>query len=265
MNILLPWHAHLPDPRYINMVRGKRVMLDVNTLLRAVLFRESHAARLLENIEVASGAKAVISSHIQSTALHKLSELRPALVPQFSAGLLNWIKRGVIDSRTDGDPTTLPPNVAFDRTDDDIVLATALAERCHFLATLDRKFAERAQPIIDVLPPSQWESNTMVVVQNPLEVPIYAGPTEGSLVFDVLPSANTVSSRSENKLGRRHVFSSGSFGVWLSEDSWRYEMGHVEGKTHYQFPPLPLNQPISVGVSYDCAARRVIVGWDVPA
>lgn len=49
MPIILSWQTHVPDPAYLRALEGKRVMFDVRTLLRAILFRESHSARLLAN------------------------------------------------------------------------------------------------------------------------------------------------------------------------------------------------------------------------
>jgi hypothetical protein len=51
MPVAISWHAHVPDPQYLRDLENKTIMLDVGTLLRGILFRESHSARLLEHIE----------------------------------------------------------------------------------------------------------------------------------------------------------------------------------------------------------------------
>jgi hypothetical protein len=262
MPVAILWHAHVPDPKYLRDVEHKTIMLDVGTLLRGILFPESHSARLLEHIERSPGACAVICPHVRDTAVSLLASLWPDLGPQFAAGLLAYIQRKTITVAQDGDPKTLPPDVAFDASDDDIVIATALSSGCHYLATLDSECATHAGEVIEILPPSQPECNRFFSTQTTIDVPIFSGPKQGSLILEVMPSEGSTGYKIAN--GRRYVLYAGdSLGIWLSESSWRYEVGIPSAREPlFQFKELPLDHHVLLAISYDCTDRRLIGGCD---
>lgn len=262
MTLAISWHAHVPDPKYLGDLEHKTIMLDVGTLLRGVLFRESHSARLFEHIERSPGACAVICPHVRDSALFLLENRRPDLAHQFAAGLLAYIQRKTIRVDQNGDPKTLPSDVAFDSSDDDIVIATALSSGCHYLATLDHECAAHAGQIVEILPPSQPECNRFFSTQATIDVPIFSGAKQGSMLLEVMPSEGSTGYKAAN--GRRYVLYAGdSLGIWLSESSWRYEMGIPSApEPLFQFKELPLDHPVLLAISYDCTDRRLIGGCD---
>ncbi len=262
MPLAISWHAHVPDPKYLRELENKTIMLDVGTLLRGILFRESHSARLLEHIERSPGACAVICPHVRDKAISLLERHWPKLGPQFAAGLLAYVQRKTIRVDPNGDPNTLPPDVAFDASDDDIVIATALSSGCHYLATLDHECAIHAGRVIEILPPSQPECNRFFSTQTTIDVPIFSGPKQGSMLLEVMPSQGSTGYKTAN--GRRYVLYAGdSLGIWLSESSWRYEVGIPSApEPLFQFKELPLDHHVLLAISYDCTDRRLIGGCD---
>ena len=263
MHIELPWHSHFPDPGYVKDLEHKAIMLDVGVLLRGILFCESHSARLLESIERSFGATAVICPHVSDTALEVLESYElQHLTPQFTAGLLGYIKRGTIVVKPNGDTESLPPDVAFDPKDDDIVIATAISHNCNALATLDKGCADHGGKIIKILLPSQPEYSHFFPTTTTINVPIFAGSKQGSLLMQVMPKEGTTSYKATK--GRRYVLFAGDLlGIWLNESTWRYEVG-IQNKSEplFIFKELPLYNPILLAVSYDCKERRLIAGCD---
>lgn len=261
--IRIPWHAHVPDPAFLLDLEGKRIMFDVGTLIRAILFQESHSSRLLEHIEASPGAKAIICSHVRDKAIFELRRHQPGLVENFASGLLAWVARGAIEEAPNGDPQDLPAGVSFDPKDDDIVIATAMRARCDSLATLDPQCAHHAGSVLDILPPSQPECNRFFSTAVTIDVPIFAGDTEGFLQLAVLPHAGA--DGAGNHRGRRYIFSTeGGLAFWLSDVSGRFEVGvHDVAEPIWQFPEMPLDRTCLIAASYDCVERRLIVGCSV--
>ena len=258
--LIIPSHVHVPDPHYLKLLDGKRVFLDVGTLLRGLLFRESHAARLLEHIERVRTAIAITSPHVRDLALRKAEGVGSGHV--LASGLLAFIQRKVIELGANGDASALPIEARFDPADDDIVTASAVANHCHFLATLDRNLARHARHVIAILPPSQPECSTLLIVgiEPNFFPPLYFDGREGSLFLEIMPSEG---STNYGGSGRRYVwYSESGWGLWLSEKTWRFQIGMQEPAIPaFEFPHVDLSQHCLIGISYDCATAHAIVGF----
>lgn len=254
--IILPWQSQVPDPRYIKSLENARVMLDIGTLLRAMLFEESHSRRLLEHIERASGASAVISPHVRDLAVITLKRVNPNVVLEFTSNLLAAISRGRLEVVPDGNPADLPAGVAFDAEDDDIVIATALSARCTSLATLDFACATHASQVLDIRRVWQRECNELQQTLTTIDVRLFAGRQEGSISLEVLPSGPAPGA------GRHFVFAtSRSLGLWLDGASKRYELGLVDrAQPIFRYRRVPLDSPTSIALSYDLTSKRIVTG-----
>lgn len=156
----------------------------------------------------------------------------------------------------------MPEGVSFDPVDDDIVIATALSARCSAIATLDHECAAHAHQVIDVLSPCQPECNRFFSTATTIDVPIFAGETEGFLQLDVLPLAGTAGRNGET---RRYVFSTeNGLAMWLNDSSGRYEVGLMDVEEPiWQFPGVPLDRTLSIAASFDCGGKRLIVGYGI--
>ena len=94
--MILPWHSHIPEPKYISLIKNQKIFIDVGTLLRGSLFPSSHSLRLFEHIEWSNGAKGLFSPHVRNKAIAILQKYYPLLVEKFSSNLLLLIKRGIL-------------------------------------------------------------------------------------------------------------------------------------------------------------------------
>lgn len=157
--LVIPSHVSVPDPAFLALIEGKRIFLDVNTLLRGLMFRESHAARLFEHVERTRNVRLVICPHVRTFALDRAQENAhySSFSGEFASALLRMIAIEVLEVCADGEPAKLPAGVAYDPTDDDIVMASCLASGCNFLATLDNRMSKAASQFVAVLPPSNPE------------------------------------------------------------------------------------------------------------
>ena len=225
--MIFPWHSHIPDPKFINLIQCKAVFLDVGTLLRGAIFPESHSRRLLEHIERSADAEAIISPHIRNTALTLLENHYPLLKERFSSEYLLLTRRHTIKVVDDGHPKILPSEVLFDEDDDDIVMASAVKAKCDYLATLDFRLAGHASQVIEILSPSQPELSEFIPTTSslPPSDSFYATPRQGSIMIEVAASGGSTSYHKHG--GRRYVFcTDNGFSCWLNEDSWRFEIGN---------------------------------------
>lgn len=257
MTLVLPWQSHVPDPSFLKDLEGKRIMLDVCTLLRAILFKESYSARLIEHIERATGAVAIICPHVRNTAILQLQEKIPARIPEFSADLLSLQVRKTVLMVPDGDTSALPAGVAFDPADDDIVIATALGSGCDALATLDYRCATHAAKVLKVLQISQRECNKFFPTLTTIDVPIFSGERHGSIAMEVMLQFDP------RGKGRRYVMRAGAqLGLWLDESSGRFQVGiPQESSPLFCLRPIPTDRPVLLAVSYDCTRKRLVVGF----
>lgn len=95
------------------------------------------------------------------------------------------------------------------------------------------------------------------------DIRIYAGPSAGSIILQVRPQRGTTSYY-RRKGGRRYLFCTDKgFGCWLSEETWRYEIGFVQRSEPLWRckETLKLEQPAQIAVSYDCAKGELYFGW----
>lgn len=260
--IELSWHSHIPDPRYLELLKDNAIFLDVNTLLRGLLFPASHSARLLEHVERSGGAKGVVCPHVRNKAVHILKEYYPALIEKFTANYLLSIKRGVIESVEDGDPSGLPSDVRFDPLDDDIVIASAAKAKCDFIATLDHKLAEHASQIIDILPPSQPECSTFIPTLTSLDdTVVYAGPESGSIIVEIAAQEHSTKHSSPRSKRRYVICSENGLACWLNEKNWKYQIGFADRSTPLAtFPHVDPEQPALLAISYDCSKKLLCAG-----
>lgn len=74
MAIVKSTESSIPEPGYTRHLDNQKVLLDVNTLLRGILFPFSHSRRLLQGIRDADNAVAVISKHIRDAAIYALKQ-----------------------------------------------------------------------------------------------------------------------------------------------------------------------------------------------
>lgn len=257
--ILVPSHIHSSSPDFVARLEGQRIFLDVGTLLRAVLFKESHSNRIFEHIELTRSGIAVVSPHVRDKALNVLVKHYPALRETFIAGYLALIERKILEVVPNGDISTLPVEAAtYDPADDSVVLASAVFAHCTYLATLDEKFSRIAANCITVLPPCEPEYSTMRLAQTQLP-PIYSGSEQGTLLMLVRPQEGSTNYTKQG--GRRYVFATDEgVACWLSEESWHYEIGLVDRQEPvFRFDtPARGGEEVFVGLSYELLGEGAI-------
>ena len=260
-HLIVPAHVHSNSPDFVARLEGQRIFLDAGTLLRAVLFKESHSNRILEHIERTQSGTAVVSPHVRDKAVDVLNKHYLALKDKFIAGYLSLASRKLLEIVPNADISTLPAEAAsYDPTDDAIVLASALSANCTYLATLDEGFAKIAAKCITVLPPCEPEYSTMrlALTQFP---PIYSRSEQGTLLMLVRPQEG--STNYTNRRGRRYVFATDEgVACWLSEESWKYEIGLADRPEPIcRFDARAHDEEVFVGLSYDLHQGTILAAF----
>ena len=249
--IIVPSHIHSASPDFVAKLEGQRIFFDAGTLLRAILFKESHSRRIIEHLQRAKNGNAVTCSHVKNTALEVIGKHYPALKEKFIAGYLALIAQKILEITPDGDIATLPSEAAkYDPDDDSVVLASAISARCSQLATLDIGFAKIASELITVLPPSEPEYSAMAKVQT--QIPkLFLGSEQGSLLMLVRPSEGSTNYTKPG--GRRYVFvSEQGLACWLNEESWHYEIGNPnKDKPMFTFTDRTDGEEVFIGLSFN--------------
>lgn len=254
----------IPDPAYMTLLNNKRILIDVGTLLRGILFHQSHSSNLLMHVEMSPNCTAIISPHIRDKALEVLERTLPHQKQYFASELLSRIKRKYLDVVPDGDPRILPAKVRYDPDDDDIVIATAVSSNCDILATLDAELADRASQLIEIVPPSDLESSTMYRFDSQEALTkscVYAGPTEGSIALEFILS-KAVFGYASRQGTRRYIFHTDkAFGLWINDKSWKCQIGFIDvSDPIYTFPKVNLDIYTMISIGYECTKGFLCVG-----
>jgi len=264
MTIFLPFLNTIPDPPYLKLLKDKRVLFDVGTLLRGILFPASHSNKILQHIKATPNCKAIISPHIRNRAIEILELLLPQRKQDFVTKLLELINGRHLEVVSDGRPDNLPLSILYDPEDDDIIMATALDANCDLLSTLDADLASHASEIINIIPPSDIERSAMFDfrIKGTIEgSAIFAGPDEGSIAveFSLNPGVFEYNSR---KKERKYVFHTDEgFGLWINTKTWKCQIGFINvSDPTYTFGKVNLERPTMISVSYDCKKDFICVG-----
>lgn len=259
--LIIPSHVHSSSPDFVARIEGQRIFLDVGTLLRAVLFKESHSNRIIEHIERTKSGVAVVSFHVRDKAVEVLTKHYPVLKDTFVEGYLSLVSRRLIEVVSNGDVSKLSDDAAsHDPTDDAVVLASSLSANCTYLATLDKEFAMVAAKYISVLPPCEPEYSTMRPVLTQLPQ-IYTRSDQGTLLMLVRPKEGLTNFT--NYGGRRYVFATDvGIACWLSEKSWQYEIGLTDcPEPLYRFDVRAQDDEAFVGLSYDLREGKILAAF----
>lgn len=264
-------HPTIPEPAYVSYLENQRVLIDVGTLLRGILFLSSHSRRLLDAIGAAEGAVALISNHIRDAALRALNKEKPDVISQFCSELLYRIKNNSIVVVPDGSTSLLPAGASYDPIEDDIVMATALASESTKLATLDFELANTAGQFIEIITPWDRERSDLIaqIAQPEADgsisfgfdsLNIHLSPTQGSILMNIQPESG--STNYVRRGGRRYVFcTDAGFACWLGGKTWKYQVGHCDvSDPFFTFQSLEREAPILLGISYDCVEKYMCFG-----
>jgi len=254
----LPASSDVSDPKYYKLLENESVFLDVNVLLRSILFNNSHSHRMLKRIIKHPKSQAVISDHVITTALRVLKSIKPELIPEFTSRYRSLEKNKMISVVKDGLPSVLPSDLSYDPTDDDIVMASAISSGSTYLATLDKQLAHVSSRVINILPPYDIDKSRLIqpfglmIEDGDLRnLCMYITPEQGSIILEVDPRHSAGKYR---RRGRRCLFYTDlGFSCWLNERSWKYQFGVWNKKQPiYTFPYIELSNSMMIGISYDC-------------
>jgi len=250
------------DPQYFSA--RNRVFLDVNTLLRGLLFRGSHGDCLIRHLHQNNLGVGVVSPHVISLSRRTIQEeLKTKAGPvysRFNDVLSDYLARGTIVAVPDGDPSKLPVSLLFDEKDDDIVMASALLNDCNALATLDTKLISQVRSEIEIVSMDDVDQAAIHSIQAGFgSSRIYLQPDEGSLIIGFrLPQINV-------DKGRTYLFCTDvGFGVWFNHRNRKFQIGLVQNKSNpwltFHHVPYDPFSGMYIGLSFSKRKKKLVAG-----